>query len=92
MPPDSDVVYRQQHLYCPPSHHSKIHFPVRIVGISGFSWLQFVLQRAAGIQQPPGGSEWFTCEFNGDFKDIGMSLDVDEEGRLVVQEVCGILV
>lgn len=39
-------------------------------------------------QQPAGGGfERFTCEFHGDFQGIGMSLDVDSEGRLVVQEV-----
>lgn len=34
-----------------------------------------------------GGPERFTCEFHGDFQDIGILLDVDDEGRLVVQEV-----
>lgn len=32
-------------------------------------------------------SERFTCEFHDDFQDIGMLLDVDECGRLVVKEV-----
>ncbi|CAM9280499.1 unnamed protein product [Ectocarpus sp. 4 AP-2014] len=36
-------------------------------------------------QQEP--SERFTCEFHDDFQGIGMLLDVDECGRLVVQEV-----
>ncbi|CAM9768530.1 unnamed protein product, partial [Scytosiphon promiscuus] len=33
------------------------------------------------------GLEHLTFEFHGDFQDIGILLDVDDEGRLVVQEV-----
>lgn len=29
----------------------------------------------------------FECEFQGDFKSIGITLDVDDDGRLVLQEV-----
>lgn len=45
------------------------------------------LQRAQSIQQQQPGSERFEYQFNGDFKGIGISLDVDEEGRLIVQHV-----
>lgn len=45
------------------------------------------LQRAQAIQQQQPGSGRFEYQFNGDFKGIGISLDVDEEGRLIVQHV-----
>lgn len=48
------------------------------------------LKRAQAIQQQQQqqpGSERFAYQFNGDFKGIGISLDVDEEGRLIVQHV-----
>lgn len=48
------------------------------------------LKRAQAIQQQQQqqpGSERFAYQFNGDFQGIGISLDVDEEGRLIVQHV-----
>lgn len=45
------------------------------------------LQRAHSIKQQQPGSERFAHQFNGDFSGIGISLDVDEDGRLVVQHV-----
>lgn len=37
--------------------------------------------------QKQRGPERFTCDFEQDFKNIGISLDVDEDGRLVVEKV-----
>lgn len=45
------------------------------------------LQRAQAIQQQQPGSEKFVYQFNGDFQGIGISLNVDEEGRLIVEHV-----
>ncbi|CBJ33004.1 hypothetical protein Esi_0402_0018 [Ectocarpus siliculosus] len=44
-------------------------------------------QQDQGPEAQQESSERFTCEFHDDFQGIGMLLDVDECGRLVVQEV-----
>lgn len=44
-------------------------------------------QQEQGPEAQQESSERFTCEFHDDFQGIGMLLDVDECGRLVVQEV-----
>ncbi|CAM9478113.1 unnamed protein product, partial [Ectocarpus sp. 13 AM-2016] len=44
-------------------------------------------QQEEGPEAQQESSERFMCEFHDDFQGIGMLLDVDECGRLVVQEV-----
>eukprot|EP00904_Undaria_pinnatifida_P005466 jgi/Undpi1/2049/HiC_scaffold_12.g05435.m1 len=54
---------------------------------TGHAKLAAIFRRAHSIKQQQPGSERFAHQFNGDFSGIGISLDVDEDGRLVVQHV-----